>query len=111
MHTCTPKYCGVRSSDTRLNQVTMRNPTAGHVRIQNDPPTPTVEKESLQKIHPTCKKYCDHPASLNHTFWVASDFLRRLNIRSSYYTLFDGQQPSGADLTYVGSLEDMKQQM
>ncbi|GFX15497.1 hypothetical protein TNCV_3304261 [Trichonephila clavipes] len=28
MHTCTPKYCGVRSSDTTPKPRTMRNPTA-----------------------------------------------------------------------------------
>ncbi|GFW14246.1 RNase H domain-containing protein [Trichonephila clavipes] len=57
--------------------------------------------ESGRKIHPTCKKCCDHPTSLDH-------ILRPIGLSKGDLTsysliiidFFGAQQPSGADPAY-----------
>ncbi|GFU88657.1 hypothetical protein TNCV_4443341 [Trichonephila clavipes] len=59
--------------------------------------------ESGRKIHPICKKRCDYPASSDHILRCIGLSKRDLTSDPLIITDFFGdQQPSGADLTYVG---------
>ncbi|GFX15418.1 hypothetical protein TNCV_3303471 [Trichonephila clavipes] len=68
--------------------------------------------ESGRKIHPTCKKSCDHPASSDHILRCIGFSKEDLAFDPLIIVdIFGGQQPSGAVLTYVRSFECEKQQL